>query len=268
MQKTASLNELIAIALVFLFSQEAHAYSRIITLAPVISEWTAEILGPESSKTKIVGVSEYSNYPLQLKSIQTIGAYPKLNIEKIASFKPDLVLASSEYNRPEQLEQLKRLKINLQVLPKENFFEMTKWIRALASILQSPEAGESLALEWEKKIESLRKHHSVKKKTLFLEIQHEPLVTVGGASFLNDAFSVVGFQNVFEPLAEGYPKVSKESVLKEKPQAIFILDLTGNPADFEAAKKDWERYGFHPKLISGDDFARCSFLLLKGLEQL
>jgi len=112
MQKTASLNELIAIALVFLFSQEAHAYSRIITLAPVISEWTAEILGPESSKTKIVGVSEYSNYPLQLKSIQTIGAYPKLNIEKIASFKPDLVLASSEYNRPEQLEQLKRLKIN------------------------------------------------------------------------------------------------------------------------------------------------------------
>jgi ABC-type Fe3+-hydroxamate transport system substrate-binding protein len=78
----------------------------------------------------------------------------------------------------------------------------------------------------------------------------------------------VGYENIFKTLAQAYPKVSKEAVLKKKPDQIFIMDLTGNAADFVESKADWKKYGYDAKIVSGDEFARCSFLLLKGLRGL
>jgi iron complex transport system substrate-binding protein len=260
-------------AILFLFLSlscaPAHAFDRVVSLAPVLSEWTAEILGQARSEKVILGVSEYSNYPEYLKSIPTVGAYFKLNIEKIAALKPDLIIASSEYNRPEQLEQLKRLKLPIEILPKEKFSEMPAWIEHLGAVLGEKAAGEKLSKRWKSEVAALAASAKKKKSArLFLEVQHSPLVTIGGDSFLNDAFSLVGYENIFKSLSQSYPKVSKESVLKENPEVVFILDLTGNPKDFEPARLDWEKYGKHPKIVSGDDFARCSFLLLKGLRSL
>jgi ABC-type Fe3+-hydroxamate transport system substrate-binding protein len=251
----------------FLMSTQAFAFSRIVTLAPVLSEWTAEVLGQATAEKIILGVSEYSYYPAYLKKIPTVGAYVKLNIEAIARLKPDLVIGSEEYTRPEQIEQLKRLKLPLVMLAKENFLEMATWIKQLGEVLHEPKNAEALATRWTAEVKALTVYQK-KSISFFLEVQHQPLVTVGGSSFLNDAFTVVGYKNIFRSLPQAYPKVSKEAVLKENPEKILIMDLTGNPKDFANAKLDWEKYGKHPAIIPGDDFARCSFSLLKGLKNL
>jgi ABC-type hemin transport system substrate-binding protein len=243
-------------------------YSRIITLAPVLSEWTAEILGQAESEKKLLAVSEYSLYPAYLKKIPTIGSYAVLNVEAIARLKPDLIIASSEYNRPEQLDQLKRLHLPIEILPGEKFAAMPDWIRALAHLLHSESAGKSLAKRWEIEVKTLA---SKKAKTVrfFLEIQHQPLITIGGTSFLNDAFAVIGYENIFHSLSQAYPKVSKESVLKENPDLMLIMDLSGAPSEtFKTAEGDWKKYGKTSKMISDDEFARCSFVLLKALGKL
>ncbi len=249
--------------------------NRIVTLAPVLSEWTAQILGPEKTKSKIVGVSEYSVYPISLKAVTTVGAYHQLNVEKIAALKPDLVIASSEYNRAEQIEQLKRLHLTVQMLPKEDFNKMPEWIESLGRALDEKNGALISAGEWKKKVLTLQKRKPTRLRSLFLEVQHQPLVTVGGSSFLNQAFLLAGYQNIFSDLEQGYPKVSKESVLKLNPDTIFILDLTGVKEDFENAKSDWQNFkelkavkNNHIKTIPGDDFARCSFRLLDALSKL
>ena len=246
---------------------EKRTENRIVTLAPVLSEWTAELLVQSHSEKDLIGVSEYSYYPAFLKKIQTVGSYAKLNIEAIARLKPDLVIASSEYNRSEQLEQLRRLHVPIEVLPRETFFGMGDWIKNLGRILNRKEAAEKLASRWNSEAKALvtRKREP---KRFFLEIQHQPLVTIGKDSFLNDAFTSVGYENIFKSLPQGYPKVSTEAVLKENPEKIFILDLTGNSKDFETAKQEWEKFGKQTQILSGDDFARCSFSLLKGLKSL
>jgi iron complex transport system substrate-binding protein len=245
-----------------------HHYSRVITLAPVIAEWTAELLGATETQATLIAVSEYSLYPHALTEKTTIGAYFKLNIEKIAALKPDLIIASAVYNRPEQIEQLQRLHLPIQILPAEKFSEMPTWIKNLGNVLHESGGATRAASQWSQEISALRAKNKKNPESLFLEVQHTPLVTIGQGSFLNEAFSLVGLDNIFKTLAQDYPKVSKEAVLAKNPKNIFILDLTGNPKDFASAVADWENFGKHPRILPGDDFARCSFALLKGLRNL
>jgi len=250
------------------------AFHRVVSLNPVVSEWVAEILGERDAMRVLVGVSEYSNYPNVLQKIEKIGPYPQLNIEKIAGLKPDLVLASEEYNRPEQLEQLRRLKLPLKVLSKETFHSMPEWILSLGSALQEVKKAARARNRWVNLKASLGAETQPSTR-VFIEVQHQPLISVGSESFLTEALLAVGYQNIFSNLKSGYPKVSLEAVIKADPERIFILDHVGDEKSLNESKKDWARFrtlsavkSAQISLISGDDFARCSLRLLNALKRL
>ncbi len=265
------------IALFLLLPQSSFAYERIVTLAPVLSEWTAIILGEKAANDKIVGVSEYSQYPDFLKKKTEVGPYPRINIERVAALHPDLIIASSVYNRLDQIEQLKRLHLPVRILKAEKFSEMGTWIESLGEVLGEKAGALKAKKEWDDGVSAIRRKAGprVRQRRVFIEVQHQPLISVGGESFLSDAFGLAGYQNVYKDLKQDYPKVSKESVLKENPQVIFVLSLMGDQADFKSVEKDWQNFPsltavstkqIHP--ISADDFARCSLRLLKALKEL
>ncbi len=261
--------------ILFLFGAEARAgFQRIVCLNPLLSEWVAEILGRKAALQRVVGVSEYSNHPDYLRGVPEVGPYPKLHLEKIASLKPDLVLASEEYNLPEQVEQLKRLKLNVISVKKESFGLMEEWIDSLGKILGESGAGAEARNRWKGLRKTLGKNTGTKTR-VFIEIQHRPLITVGGDSYLNDALESVGLKNVFSSVRAGYPKVSIESVLSADPERILILDHAEAPVELAESKKDWTRFqtlsavrSGRIEMISGDDFARCSLRLLNALKGL
>jgi ABC-type Fe3+-hydroxamate transport system substrate-binding protein len=263
------------IFLAFFHGVEARAaFQRIVCLNPVISEWVAEILGPEASLKRVVGVSEYSNHPVFLKEISRIGPYPRLHIERIAALKPDLVLGSEEYNMLDQVEQLKRLKLNVVSLKKESFGSMEEWIGSLGKALGESEGASRAKARWKNLREALRNSRLAPKR-VFIEVQHRPLIAVGGESFLSEALEVVGYRNVFSDVKSGYPKVSMESVLKADPEWILILDHAGDSSEVMDSKRDWTRFqtisavrSGRIKLLPGDDFARCSLRLLNALKGL
>jgi iron complex transport system substrate-binding protein len=253
---------------------QAAPFERVVTLSPLIAEWVVEIEGQKRAESNLVGVSEFSNYPEFLSHKPTIGPYPQIKVEAIAALKPDLVIASEEYNRVEQIEQLRRLKLNVQVLPREKFNEMHAWIRALGQVLHEEKKAIAAASRWTRSLKELRGMKGIRHR-YFIEIQHEPLITVGGESFITEAFREIGFQNIFENLKAGYPKVSIEAVLTENPETIFILNHVGAGEDVEKSKRDWQRFkGLTAvakqqiRTVSADDYARCSLRLLNALKKL
>jgi iron complex transport system substrate-binding protein len=253
----------------------APAASRIVTLAPVISEWVAEVLGPEYSRDKIVGVSEYSSFPAHLKSKPSIGPYPQPNLEAILALKPDLVIGSEEYSRAEQVERMRRLGLPLRVLPKERFSGMEEWIGRLGEVLGEQEGARRAQEKWRRLKRGIRRGAGPWRK-VFIEIQHEPLITVGAGSFLADALREAGYESVFSDLADGYPKVSIESVARRNPEWIFVLGHDSqDQGAFRKSREAWTRVAglsavkkgrIH--LLPGDDFARCSLRLLIALKRL
>ena len=268
----------VSILLPFLIvlSGNAYSYERVVTLSPELSEWAAEILGETRAKTIIRGVSEYSDYPLFLKSLPTLGPYHQLQLEKIVVLKPDLVLASEENNDHAQLSRLRDLGIRVEIMPKIRFDSMPEWIERLGQALGEAGGAKRKRAEWSRAVSQLRKHASATRgRRAMIEIQHSPLVVVGGGSFISEAFKVVGVSNVFDGLPQGYPKVSVEAVLRANPEFIFLLDLEGDGKPFREAKQDWDRRrslaasrAGQIRVLSGSDFSRCTPRLLKALKRL
>jgi ABC-type Fe3+-hydroxamate transport system substrate-binding protein len=264
----------VAAALIFFLGSATPAHAkpeRIVTLTPVVAEWVSEILGPKT-QTRLVGVSEFSVYPNELKKLKSIGPYPQIQIEAVAKLKPDLVIALEGSNRSDQIEKLKRLQLNVQTLPPESIDRMGDWIEKLGTLLEEPEAAKRVRQQWEFELKSLE---PLSPRTVFFQVQGKPLITVGEGSFLTQAFERIGAKNAFSDLSQAYPKVSREAVLKVNPDEIWILDLNGQSREFESSQKDWEQFqtlnavrNQKIKVLRGDDFARCSLRLLKALKSL
>lgn len=269
----------VSVLITFLFCFQAKAIpERIVTLAPNLAEWVAEIVGKDETQKHLVGVSEYSDYPSWIKSTESIGPYPQVNIEKILKLKPTVVIALLDSNSDDQLKQLEKLKLKVIRMPAENFNKMDKWIQKLGSELGESLNGLAAANRWKSQIQKMNlKLKRVKKKDrkLFIEVQAEPVITVGGHSFLSDAFKFIGYKNVFSNLNQSYPKVSRESVIAANPDHIFILDLSGKEEDFKRSLDQWRKFkslkavaNDEVKFLKGDDYGRCSFRLLYALEKL
>jgi iron complex transport system substrate-binding protein len=252
------------IGLLLVSSNLAVASSRIISLNPMISEWSAQILGKDRALKTLIGASEYSHYPDYLKTVPTVGPYPSLQVEKILSMKPDLVIGSVEYNRPDQIEKLRKLKINIRMLPKEEFRNMGKWILELGEILGEKSAAKRLSDDWNRRAAGLANHGAPKK--VFHQIQFQPLITVGSASFIHDVFEKIGYLNVFSHLNQAYPKVSKEAVLAQSPDVVLVFEMVANAEDRRKISDAWRNSKV--LFLSGDDFARCSPRLLSAVERM
>jgi ABC-type Fe3+-hydroxamate transport system substrate-binding protein len=247
-----------------LWGNPAHAIERIVALNPMVAEWAAEILGKEKALKKLVGASEFSHYPEFMKTVPTVGPYPNIQAEKVLSLKPDLVIGSVEYNRPEQIEKLVRLKLNVKLLPKEEFSNMKPWLISLGQMIGEEKKASDLATQWNQRILKLTHHGKTKK--VFLQIQFEPLITVGSSSFLNEIFKMIGFENIFQDVNQSYPKVSKEAVLEKRPDEVFVFEMVKNQEDLARVSKTWKKSKI--TILNGDDFARCSFRLLNAAERL
>jgi iron complex transport system substrate-binding protein len=266
------LSLLLAIAF-FHGSGARAAPQRLVTLSPLLAEWVGEVLGCEAATRTVVGVSDFSDFPACLADKPSVGPYHHVSIEKIVTLKPDLVLASEEYNR-EAIERLRGLKIRVEVLPKERFLSMPSWIEKLGSVLGAMDGAKRQSELWSTGLRGLAGPKK-SKRTVLIEVQHEPLITVGGGSFLDEAYTAIGLMNVYRDHREGYPRISRESVLEADPDEIHILDLRGREREFEASRRSWARFPGMKAVrngriirLKGEDFARCTPRLLRALKGL
>jgi len=82
---------------------------RIVSIAPSITETLYALrLG-----NRLVGDTEYCDYPPEARLKPHVGALLNPSLEKIVALKPDLVLGTDEANRRETADQLARLGIPL-----------------------------------------------------------------------------------------------------------------------------------------------------------
>lgn len=199
---------------------------RIISLAPNITE----ILYQLDLKDKIIAVTQYCDYPPEVKEKPTIGGYINPNLEKIIAFKPDLVIGFRG-NPLSVIYKLQSLGLPIFVLDEgQTISSLLKMIDRLGKVTFKEEKANSLIKHLESVLNKTEeKLASVPHKPkVFLILHGSELWTCGRESFLNDLISRAGGINIMNDIQRTWFVARQEEVIVKNPEIIVILapDIT------------------------------------------
>ncbi|AIB38818.1 MULTISPECIES: cobalamin-binding protein [Pseudomonas] len=246
--------------LLLAFCAQTLAAERVVSLAPSLSEIVVEL----GAADLLVGVLDGGDRPVALAQVPSVGHYGQLDMERLLSLKPDLILLWPGSVGPAQREQLQRLNIPIYVAEPHSLEQLTTQVQAIAEQLGRPESGRQLAAHLRQRLADLRQRYQrVEPLRVFYQVWNQPLYTVGGGQIISDALSVCGARNVFDDLKLPAPQVSIESVLQRDPELILV----GDQAQREAWKV-WPAMAERVRLVPDKGLERPSGQMLEAVARL
>ncbi len=206
-----------------LISFIASAYDRIVSTRPNVTE----ILFALGLGKRVVGVTQFCNYPEAAKKIAKIGGYQNRSFEKILSLRPDLVVIVPDATTSKLETFLQRAGIAVLTVPADSLADIYASIRMIADANDMADAGESLTRKIQ---EDLKKQHDAiavqsRKKTMIVLQQH-PLIAAGPSTFLGEILTLAGGDNIVSSKLP-YPQLGYEFILERRPD--LIVDIDANP---------------------------------------
>ena len=194
---------------------------RYISLAPS----TTEILFALGLDEEIVGVSTYCNYPQAAKSKTKVGDFSQPSMETIISLHPDYIFGTGLEQAP-VISELKRIFPNVYVADPATIDELFKTINDIGRITNRTKEAKELLRDMFEDIETInalvKNIPQDKKVKVFVEIWHEPLMTAGKGSFVDELITMAGGINVAHDVARPFCNYSSEKVISLDPECIIL----------------------------------------------
>ncbi len=182
-----------------------------------------EIIYALGKGNQLVGVSVYCNYPEEALSVNKIGDYNGPNLELIIDSKPDVFFAA--WLSEEVLAQLEGAGIPVMLINPTNLEETYQSIQDIGDIIGSSKEAEELIGSMRGKQENIMQiTKGYQAKTVFYEIWHDPLMTVGPGSFINELITMSNGINIAQDAESAYPEYSLELLISKNPQVYMTSD--------------------------------------------
>lgn len=213
---------------------------RLISLAPS----NTEILFALGLGDKVVGVTDFCDYPEEAKAIEQVGTYFEPNIEIIFSLSPDLVLAITDL--PEVIAKLEELGVPALILDPSDLEGILADIQLVGKATGAEREAEALVSEMRERIAVVtEKAGEVKERPrVFCEIDatdpSKPWTT-GPSSFMDAMIRLSGGTNVAADAESPWPQLSAEEIIAKDPEIIILADYKyGVTAESVRERPGWE----------------------------
>ncbi|MGM0508806.1 MAG: ABC transporter substrate-binding protein [Fusobacteriota bacterium] len=241
---------------------------KIISIAPNITEILFE-LGLEE---KIVGISNYDNYPKKTEDVKKVGGLLDPNLETILDLDPDVILVSTHFNK-KMVEKLERLdKKVIAIYGGKKFNGLYETIKRVSKVTNTQNSGEKLITKLKSEVKNIKIENKDKKKLsvyYVISFGRYGEYTAGGNTYINEMIEIAGGKNIAKDL-KGW-KYNMESIIKGDPYIIICSNKDGvkenlmkssGYKELEAVKKD-RVYTINQDLIDIQGPR-----LIKGIKQL
>ena len=190
---------------------------RIISSSPT----NTEILFAIGTGDRVVGVTEYCNYPAEAKEKPVIGGVSTVSIEKVVALEPDLVLGD-ELNGKETFERLEELGITVVGLNPTNISEILDDIMLVGRITGEETNATALVANMTQRMEEIKnKTRDVKRPKVAHVTWHDPIWVAGSGTVQNELIEIAGGENVFSDI-DDWSTVSLEVFIDKNPDVIIV----------------------------------------------
>ncbi|SFV17576.1 cobalamin-binding protein [Pseudoduganella namucuonensis] len=191
---------------------------RVIAMAPHVTE----MLFAAGGGDKIVGTVTYSDYPEAAKKLPRVGDNRQVDMERIASLKPDLIVIWMHGSSERQIDTLRKLGIPLFHSEPKKLADIPDNMQRLGQLLGTEAVADKASAEWRDKLTALTAQYAKRPPVrVFYQVWDKPLYTLSGNHIISDVMRVCGGENVFASLKITAPVVDVEGVLREDPEAVF-----------------------------------------------
>ncbi len=199
---------------------------RIISLSPS----NTEILYAIGLDSRIAGVTTYCNYPAAAQQCKKIGGFSDPNLEMIAALDPDLVVVESIHRL--QIPALEKAGITVLAVEPERLEDISTAVKMIGQATGKQREAQQLADDIRKKIEQVRNMVTGDsyRPLVYYEVWHEPLMTVGPGTLIDDLITACGGVNLAGDAATQYPELSDEIIILRNPDIIVYQESHGVPA--------------------------------------
>ena len=198
------------------------APQRVVSLSPAVTE----IMFALGAGDLLVGRTDFCVYPDAAGDIPSIGGISNLNVERILSMQPDLIISGSMVGKKftDQFDQMGTPMVC--VIEKPKFEALYDNIKAIGKLVDKEHEADSLIENLKLRMESLLAHGDSSQNTQLPSVYYVVgfgaggNFTAGGNTFINDIIRMAGGRNIAEDI-EGW-SYSLEALVKEDPNFIIV----------------------------------------------
>ncbi len=196
---------------------------RIVSLAPA----NTEILFGLGLGDRVVGVTDYCNYPEEATAKPKVGGYSTVNIERVVTAKPDLVVAAFG-NTEEVVEHLRSLGLTVIALNPDSAGGTLRDIRLVGTATGTRAEAERLVASMEARIEAVkeRTEKATDTPTVVHAVWYDPIWVSGRDTFQDEMIELAGGTNAFSDV-EGWQIITMERFITTDPKVIIVNSGTG-----------------------------------------
>lgn len=198
---------------------------RIISLAPS----NTEILFALGLGDRVVGVTDFCDYPPEALEKEKIGGCTTPDIEKIVALQPDLILAA-EINPIDVINTLEGLGLAVFGIEATDLDDLLNNIRTVGYITDKEAEATILTDDMQSKIKAVTEETEglspEEELRTFHICWHDPIWTAGNGTFIHDLIEKAGGVNIFADLEE-YNAVDIEVVIARDPEVIIVTAMGG-----------------------------------------
>ena len=243
---------------------------RVVSLAPSLTEIAFAVGAGE----QLVGVTDFCDFPPEARQKPRIGGIYTPNFEVILTLRPDVVLATTEGNREEDIRELAALGLPVYVVHPVDFASVLDSIGRVGRLLgRDPEARQLLGRMQRDADGIARALEGTRRPRVLYVLWGNPLIVPGRDTLVTDVIRRAGGDSVTgnEPLP--YPRFSVEEALARQPDRVVLAQHGVTSVDDRI--REWQHLTLLPAVregrvdgIDGDLMHRPGPRIVEGLRRL
>lgn len=197
----------------------ARPATRIVSLNPT----TTEILFTIGAGARLVGRTQYDQWPDSARFVPDLGPGIRPNVEAVISARPDLVLLYASEDNRAAARRLRDAGISTAAFKVDSIAEFDRLTRLLGRLVGDSARGALVADTVMHTLDSVRAAtRGLRRVTVVIPTWYEPLIVIGGGSFLSELVTIAGGRNLYDSMPSPSPTVAFEDIVRLNPEFLLV----------------------------------------------
>lgn len=210
------------------------AFTRLVSLAPNLTE----LVFAAGAGDTLIGVSAYSDYPPEARSLPVVGDAFSVDQELLVTLQPQMLLAWESGMPKHVVDELRQLGYRVEVIRTRSLGDVAAALRRIGELTAHSRDADAAAAQFLADLQGLRQQYlGAADVSVFYQVYQRPLYTVNGEHYVSELIELCGGRNIFADLDALAPAISIEAVIQRDPEVMLASTDAGADAFAE-----WQRW--------------------------